>query len=101
MAEFIANPADDDIVQQLTWALLEERITEDELLLLENLLLSDDKARATYIGCVLLHTDLAAHFAAKRPTVDTLPAKPPVLGFLNALMSPLGREPHAAADANS
>jgi hypothetical protein len=103
MADFTRSPADGDIVQervqQLTWALLDENITEDELSLLENLLLSDDRARATYIGCVQLHSNLAAHFAVERPTADALPAKSPVLQFLNELMPPLGFQ-SPAEDAN-
>ena len=51
-------------VQELTWALVDEQITDDEMRLLDNLLLSDDEARGTYIGCMQLHTDLMDHFAA-------------------------------------
>ena len=36
-------------VQELTWALIDEQITDDEFELLETLLLSDDHARSTYI----------------------------------------------------
>jgi hypothetical protein len=50
-------------VQELTWALLDEQINDDEFHLLENLLLSDEKARDSYIGCVQLHSELIAHFA--------------------------------------
>jgi hypothetical protein len=103
MADFTRSRADGDIVQervqQLTWALLDEHISEDELSLLENLLLSDDQARATYIGCVQLHANLAGHFAARCPAADALPAKSPVLQFLNELISPLGFQSHAE-DAN-
>lgn len=71
-------------VHELSWALLDEQVTDDEIRLLDNLLLSDDKARETYIGCVQLHTDLMAHFAspATQATARST-AKSPVLGFLN------------------
>ena len=49
-------------VQELTWALLDEQISDDEMSLLDNLLLSDDAARRRYIDCVQLHTDLMQHF---------------------------------------
>jgi hypothetical protein len=52
-------------VQELTWALLDEAITEDEKSLLDTLLLSDDKARRCYLECVTLHADLMAHFSEK------------------------------------
>jgi hypothetical protein len=61
-----AGPNDEvisDRVQELTWALLDEQMNDDDLHLLDNLLLSDDKARQSYIGCVQLHADLMAHFA--------------------------------------
>jgi hypothetical protein len=52
-------------VQELTWALLDEQITEDEKSLLDTLLLSDDKARRCYLECVTLHADLMGHFSEK------------------------------------
>jgi hypothetical protein len=97
MAERSINPsnkADSDAVildrvQELTWALLDEQITEDEVALLDNLLLSDDKARSTYVRCVQMHTELVGHFAAQREKAGTATAaKSPVLGFLNAGMLP-------------
>jgi len=80
-----------DRVQELSWALLDEHITDDEMALLDNLLLSDEKARGAYVECVQLHTDLAAHFAAPPTAGDSpAPAKSPVLGFLNAGIPPIG-----------
>ena len=78
-----SNPDDRVIserIQELTWALLDEQITDDEFGLLDNLLLSDDKARQSYVGCVQLHADLMAHFAdpAKKKTAKGTQ----VLGFL-------------------
>jgi hypothetical protein len=82
------NPDDSFIaerVQELTWALLDEQINDDEFMLLENLLLSDDKARDTYLGCTRLHADLMAHFAG--PPVNSgsnVGSGSQILGFLNS-----------------
>jgi hypothetical protein len=79
--------------------LLDEQINDDEFMLLDNLLLSDEKARGSYIGCIQLHTDLMSHFAA-------LPGKPgsklgsgsQILGFLNS-DAPLGFQSPSAEEA--
>jgi hypothetical protein len=98
-----AKNADDrlisDRVQELTWALLDEQINDDEFVLLDNLLLSDEKARKSYVGCVQLHADLMSHFGA-------LPAKTgskagigsQILGFLNS-GAPLGFQSPSAEEA--
>jgi hypothetical protein len=92
-------------VQELTWALVDEQITADQMSLLDNLLLSDEQARATYIDCVRLHADLTAHFAAQPTPADTKPTATrtmsPVLGFLNAGMPPVGLPSPSIEDANS
>jgi hypothetical protein len=67
-------------VQELTWALLDEQITDDEFGLLDSLLLSDEKARQSYVGCVQLHADLVAHFADPAPKKTASGTQ--VLGFL-------------------
>jgi len=78
-------------VQELTSALVDEQITDDEMTLLENLLLSDDQARKRYIDCMQLHADLMLHYAKPAAAASTKgSAKSPVLGFLNAGMPPLG-----------
>jgi len=78
-------------VQELSWALLDEQITDDELGLLDTLLLSDDNARRTYLECVQLHTGLLARFSAPgQSAAVAAPAKSPVLGFLNAGLPPVG-----------
>lgn len=69
-----------DRVQELTWALLDEGITDDEFSLLDTLLLSDDKARERYVECVQLHTDLLTHFAPNQKTADS---KSTVLSLLD------------------
>jgi hypothetical protein len=67
-------------VQELTWALVDDQLDADEMRLLETLLISDDKARDTYVHCVQLHADLMGHFApASAPTAA---GKSPVLSFL-------------------
>ncbi len=72
-------------VRELTWALLDEQINDDEFDLLENLLLSDAKARDSYLGCVQLHAGLGAYFAESPTGVATkTAANPQVLGFLSA-----------------
>jgi hypothetical protein len=73
-------------VQELTWALVDEQITDDEMALLDNLLLSDDQARQRYIDCVQLHADLMWHYAKGAPAAASAgTAKSPVLGFLKGV----------------
>jgi hypothetical protein len=67
-------------VQELTWALLDEQISDDEFVLLDTLLLSDDKARQCYVGCLQLHAELRAHFAESAG--KKTPSGTQVLGFL-------------------
>src|SRR5262245_46696472 len=59
-----AGNENSDRVQELTWALLDEQISDDEFAQLNGTLLRDDKSRDTYLNCVRLHADLMAHFAA-------------------------------------
>src|SRR5688572_13093227 len=103
--DFSANNADDRViserVQELTWALLDEQINDDEFKLLDNLLLADEKARSSYVDCVQLHAGLMSHFAA-------LPAKTgskagsgsQILGFLNS-GAPVGLPSPSAEEAAS
>jgi hypothetical protein len=69
-------------VQELTWAIVDEQISADEMRLLDNLLLCDDEARRTYIGCMQLHTDLLEHFSKPAVAAGATSTKSPVLGFL-------------------
>ncbi|MEX2310067.1 MAG: hypothetical protein WD738_21020 [Pirellulales bacterium] len=86
-------------VQELTWALLDEQITDDEMSLLDNLLLSDDVARKRYVECVQLHTGLIMHYATPAAGAKVAgTAKSPVLGFLNAGTLPLGFDLPPAED---
>jgi hypothetical protein len=50
-------------LQELTWAMLDEQINDNEFHLLDTLLLSDEIARDSYISCVQLHAVLMSHFA--------------------------------------
>ena len=70
-------------VQELTWALVDEQISDDEFAQLNSVLLRDDKSRDTYLGCIQLHADLMAHFAAPKADDQAARSKMPVLGFLN------------------
>ena len=85
-------------VQELTWALLDEQITDDEMSLLDNLLLSDDAARKRYVECVQLHVGLISHYAKPTEKTGAVGARSPVLGFLNAGTPPLGFDLPSAED---
>jgi hypothetical protein len=72
-----------DRTHELTWALLDESITDAELSELEQLLRTDKTARESYTRCMQLHAELAWHFAP--PAKDaSVPKGVPILGFLNA-----------------
>ncbi len=101
--DFSAKNTDDrvisDRVQELTWALLDEQINDDEFMLLDNLLLSDEKARGSYIGCVQLHTELMSYFAALPAESDSkVGSRSQILGFLNSDV-PLGFQSPSAEEA--
>jgi len=81
-------------VQELTWALLDEDISDDEMSLLDTLLLTGDDARERYIECVQLHTDLMGHYSEPKMPSE----KSPVLSFLNAGASPLNMPAPRTAD---
>ena len=91
--DYSARNADDgvisDRVQELTWALLDEQINDDEFILLDNLLLSDEKARNAYLGCTRLHADLMMHFAAIPAEQARVGSKTPVVGFLSDALPPI------------
>jgi hypothetical protein len=71
-------------VQELTWALLDGEISDDEMSLLDTLLLTGDDARNRYIECVQLHTDLMAHYAEPSKSAEKASLQSPVLNFLSA-----------------
>jgi hypothetical protein len=67
----------------LTWALIDERISENEKSWLDSALCRSEEARRTYLHCIQLHADLAAHFASREPEAAAIPgAKSPVLRLL-------------------
>jgi hypothetical protein len=72
-------------VQALTWALLDDLITEEEMSELGNRLTNDDHARQEYIRCIQLHADLQSAFAGHSSSITNISTAPktPVLGFLN------------------
>jgi hypothetical protein len=77
-------------VAELTWALIDERITDEEMAALDRLLSTDENARSEYLRCIQLHADLQASFSEKPSPVGAPPQdKPPVLGSLGAPIPPL------------
>jgi hypothetical protein len=92
------DPVVNERVQELTWALVDEQISEDEMRLLDNLLLSDEEARQTYIGCVQLHTDLMHHFRQPAEPTTTRTGKSLVLGFLSEDVSGVGLQSPPSED---
>ena len=96
------HPRQADPVETLTWALLDDQITQDEIGLLDTLLLSDEAARGSYLECVQLHTDLLFHFSDQNKVAAGAGAtKSPVLGFLSEGGSPFGVQPPNAEDSRS
>lgn len=77
-------------VEELTWALLDDNISDDEMSLLDTLLLTGDDARNRYIECVQLHTDLMAHYAEPSQGAVGAFSKSPILSSLNTGMSSIG-----------
>jgi hypothetical protein len=73
-----------DRTHELTWALLDEQISDAEMSELDLLLRTEGTARDSYIRCMQLHAELASHFAppAKSSPSSTTIATP-ILGFLN------------------
>ncbi len=95
------DPVVNERVQELTWALVDEQINDDEMRLLDNLLLSDETARETYIGCVQLHTDLIEHFRQPAKPTATRTGKSLVLGFLSDDASGVGLQAPPSEDVKT
>jgi hypothetical protein len=96
------HPRPHDPVEVLTWALLDDQITQDEIGLLDTLLLSDEAARGSYLECVQLHTDLLFHFSDQQKVGSGAAAtKSPILGFLNEGTLPFTVQPPNAEDSRS
>jgi hypothetical protein len=80
--EQAGDPGALDRTRELTWALLDEHITDAEMTELQQLLRTDKTARESYVRCVQLHAELAWHFT--RPAKGASVAKgTPILGFLS------------------
>jgi hypothetical protein len=72
-----------DRTHELTWALLDEQITDAEMSELDLLLRTDGTARESYVRCMQLHADLASRFAPREKTPSTAGTKATqILGFL-------------------
>jgi hypothetical protein len=71
-----------DRVHELSWALLDDNISNEARAELENLLLSDPAARDSYALCAQLHAELASFFAPTNAAPGKSAARTPVLGFL-------------------
>jgi hypothetical protein len=88
-------------VRELTWALLDDTITEEEMATLNGLLQTEPAARSEYLRCIQLHGDLYSEFAARPASSAQLAStKTPVLGFLHDAAQPLGLPSTAAEDVN-
>jgi hypothetical protein len=89
-------------VSELTWALIDERITDEEMAALDRLLSTDETARSEYLRCIQLHADLQANFAERASPADTLPqAAPSMPGPLGAPIPPLDLPTTPPQNANS
>jgi hypothetical protein len=71
-------------VHELTWALLDEQISDAEMAELETLLKGEKEARDAYLRCVQMHVDLTLHYNPSSIPQFTAPAakKTPVLSML-------------------
>jgi hypothetical protein len=54
-------------VEQLTWSLVDEMISPDEINRLEQLIIESDEARSTYVRCMQMHADLHYMFNEPKP----------------------------------
>jgi hypothetical protein len=77
------DPLVNERVQELTWALVDEQISDDEMRVLDNLLLGDEYARQTYLKCVQLHAGLLDYFREPTAATTTPTGGSQVLGFLS------------------
>ena len=71
-AEFAADfdPGQLTRANELSWALLDDHISDAEFAEFERLLLGDETARETYVRCAHLHADLAWLYRASRCRPD-------------------------------
>ncbi len=90
-----------DEVEQLTWALLDDNISDEEFSRLEQVLVDEGAARQTYLGCVQMHVDLHQYFAEQPAAMATAAERSPLLGFLDGVPSPLDIRPPHPNDSTS
>jgi hypothetical protein len=88
-------------VQELTWALLDEQIADEDKAWLESALSSSAEARGMYVRCVQIHTDLMAHFSKNAVTTAKPESTSQVLGFLQGSILPLELQPPVSDQAAS
>jgi hypothetical protein len=65
-----------DEVQELTWMMIDDQATDDDVERLERLLLENDEARKVYVNCIQMHVDLQYLLGGKRFTLPKLPPRP-------------------------
>jgi hypothetical protein len=95
-------PSSTERAQALTWALLDDVITEEEMAALDGLLKSDETARNDYLRCIQLHTDLQSQLAVNSsPTVEPSSATMPILGLFPSETLPFGLPIPPAEDVKS
>jgi hypothetical protein len=66
-------------VQDLVWALVDNRASDRQVRRLEELLAESDAARQTYVHCVQMHADLHLLLGGKRAP-PTVPEAAPATG---------------------
>jgi hypothetical protein len=86
-------------VRELTWALLDQYASDDDISLLDSLLLADDEARKTYLECVQMHSDLLFHFARNAGDAATASTgAPAVLEFFYSTPPAIGGASQVAGE---
>ena len=77
-------------VQELTWMLYDDVLSDNEFIELEGLLKDDPAARNVYVSCAQLHVDLAEHFQKEKDKKAGAKASPSsVLSFLGGSVAPI------------
>jgi hypothetical protein len=64
-------------VQDLVWAVVDEYATESQIRRLEQLILTSEEARRTYVACMQMHADLCCMLGGKQ-SQPKLPEREPV-----------------------
>ena len=69
-------------VRELTWAMVDEQIEDNQWSELQKLLTDNTAARLAYIEAIQLHTDLLFHFRDPQTDESTKKQETPILGSL-------------------